>query len=116
MTKTKSLVLWSYEDLLGSSVESLLKNLTNWNPISISKEEGFEALSKAVETTHAELVILRQGEPNDSTILLMHLLQAHPGLRVITINFENNVMEIYNKQEILIKEAADLNSVIENNP
>ena len=43
----------------------------------------------------------------------MQLLQDHPGIKVITINLENNSMEVYSKRKVWVKETADLISVMD---
>ena len=43
----------------------------------------------------------------------MELLNDHPDVKVITLGFENNSMEVYSKQTIEIKQVSDLVSVLE---
>jgi len=113
MTKSKTVVIWGREDILSSSVELFLTTIKGWNVVSISNEEGFDALILAVETIDPEVVILHQGEHTIPTHLPMQLLQDHPGIKVITINLENNSMEVYSKRKVWVKETADLISVMD---
>ncbi len=116
MMKSKKIVLWGREDLLSSSVELFLTAQKGWCVVSISNEENFEALILAVNKVHPDVVIIQQGDRSSNSYPLMKLIQDHPGLRVITVSLEDNLMEVYSKQNILVKSASDLISVVEAAP
>ena len=111
--KSKTILLWGREDLLSSSVELFLTAQKGWKVINISDEEKFEALIKAVDKVDPEVVIIHQGDHSNNSYPLMKLIQDHPRLRVITVSLKDNVMEVYSKQNILVKSASDLISVVE---
>ena len=113
MMKSKTIVLWGREDLLSSSVELFLTNQKGWEVISISNEESFNALLEAVDKMHPDVVIIHQGDRSTNSSLPMQLIQDYPGLRVITMSLQDNLMEVYSKQNILVKAASDLISVVE---
>ena len=110
--KPKTIVLWGREDLLSSSVELFLTAQKGWRVISISIEENFEALILAVAKVHPDVVIIQEGDHPANSYPLMKLIQDHPGLRVITVSLKDNIMEVYSKQNILVKSASDLISVV----
>ena len=114
--KSKTIVLWGREDLLSSSVELFLATQKGWNVISISNEENFDTLLLALEKVHPSVVIIQQGDCTGNSNLPMKLIQDHSGLMVITVNPNDNLMEVYSKQNILVKSASDLISVVENAP
>jgi len=116
MTKSKTIVLWGREDLLSSSVELFLTSQKGWKVISISNEENFEALILAVDKVQPDVVIIQQGDHSSNSYPLMKLIQNHPGLRVITVSLKNNLMEVYSKQDVLVKSASDLISMVETAP
>ena len=116
MTKSKTIVLWGREDLLSSSVELFLTSQKGWKVISISNEENFEALILAVNKVRPDVVIIQQGDRSSNSYPLMKLIQNHPGLRVITVSLNNNLMEVYSKQDVLVKSASDLISMVETAP
>ena len=111
--KSKTIVLWGREDLLSSSVELFLTDQKGWKVVNISDEENFDVLIQAVEKVNPDVVIILQGDRACHSNAPMILLQDHPGLKVITLNPKNNVMEVFSKQNILVKSASDLISVIE---
>lgn len=116
MMKSKTIVLWGREDLLSSSVELFLTSQKGWKVISISNEENFEALILAVNKVRPDVVIIQQGDRSSNSYPLMKLIQNHPGLRVITVSLNNNLMEVYSKQDVLVKSASDLISMVETAP
>ena len=116
MKKSKTIVLWGREDLLSSSVEIFLTAQKGWHVVSISDEENFEALSKAVDKVNPEVIIIHQGDHPRNSDPLMKLIQAHPGLRVITVSLKDNLLEVYSKQNILVRSGLDLISAVEGDP
>ena len=113
MMKSKKIMLWGREDLLSSSIELFLTAQKGWKVINISDEEKFEALIKAVDKVDPEVVIIHQGDHSNNSYPLMKLIQDHPRLKVITVSLKDNLMEVYSKQNILVKSASDLISVVE---
>ena len=85
--------------------------------VSISNKEDLDALILAVETTQPDIVIIHQEcHALINLIYRCNSLQDHPAIKVIMISLENNMMEVYSKQKILVKQASDLITVIENEP
>ncbi len=113
MTKSRTIVLWGREDLLSSSVELFLTSQKGWRVVSISDEENLEALDLAVEKVNPDFVFIQQGDRSGDSHLPVQLLEDHPGLKVITFNSQNNLIEVYVKQTIMVKSASDLISIVE---
>ena len=113
MVKSRTIVLWGRKDILSSSVETFLTAQKGWFVVSISNEGNFEALIQAVAKVHPDVVIIQQGDRSSNSYPLMKLIRDHPGLRVITVSLMDNLMEVYSKQDILVKSASDLISVVE---
>jgi hypothetical protein len=109
----KTVVLWGSEDILISSVESILSSNKEWEVISLSNKVDIDALIQVVETTHANIIIMQQTGKSDPIFIPMQLLKDIPSLRVITVNLENNSMEVFSKQKILVKDVTDLMSIFE---
>ncbi len=113
MKKTKTVLLWGREDLLSSSVEFFLASKNRWEVISLCNKDGTDALLKAVDSIQPNVVIIHLGEHDDPEKLPMALFQTFPALKVITVSLENNSVQIYNKQRVWIKDAADLLLAVE---
>ena len=114
MTKEKLILLCGGEDILSSSIEFTLSTRDDWKVFSISNLKGCETLRKAMETLHPDIVIIHQEFHQDPKHLILQLLMDHPTIKVIMVSLENNMIEVYSKQNILAQEASDLITVIEN--
>ncbi len=116
MTKAKIIVIWGSEDILNKYLEFLLATKKDWNVVRISNRADLEALIPSFEYKKVDLVVIQQGCHNGPNCFPLQLLQAHPAMKVITINLENNLMDVYTKQNILVNQASDLIGVIEDEP
>ena len=113
---SKTIVLWGQDDLLSSTVELFLTTEKGWNVVNIPIEQNVDALMKAVDKVHPDVVIIQQGDCPASSSFPTSLLKDHPKLKVITLNPNDNLMEVYSKQNILVQSASDLVSVVEAKP
>ncbi len=114
MAKEQMILLCGGEDILSSSIEFILSAREDWKVISISNLEGCETVRKAMETLHPDIVIIHQEFYPDPKHLMLQLLQDYPAIKVLMISLENNLIEVYSKQNRLAKDASDLITVIEN--
>lgn len=114
MTKSKIIVVWGNQDLLGSSIEYFLSGREGWKVLCVSEREELLALIRAAGTEQIDVLIVHQGHRDNLADFPLHLLQDHPSMRVISISLENNAMEVYSKQKVMVKQASDLIAVIEN--
>ena len=113
MMKSKTIVLWGREDLLSSSVEIFLTTQKGWRVINISNEENFDALLVAINKVHPDVVIIHLGNCTSVLNLPTELFRSLPDVKVITLSSKDNLIEIYNKQNVIVRSASDLISVIE---
>jgi len=111
--KSKTIVLWGREDLLSTSVELFLKVQQGWQVFTISREDPLDVLIQVIDGSHADAVIIHQANCRENAQLPGILLQNHPGLKVIFVSPNNNLMEVYGKQNILVTSSADLISTVE---
>ena len=111
--KQKTIVLWSRGDLLSTSIEFFLTTQKGWHVFNLPNDENPDILIKTVDDLNPDVVIIYQWDRADDLNLPTSLLQDHPGLRVITVNPENNVLEVYSKQHIVVKSASDLISAVQ---
>lgn len=113
MMKSKTIVLWGREDLLSSSVEIFLTTQKGWRVINISNEENFDALLVAINKVHPDVVIIHLGNCTGVLNLPTELFRSLPDVKVITLSSKDNLIEIYNKQNVIVRSASDLISAIE---
>lgn len=111
MAKTKKVVFWGREDLLGHSVEIFLSAREEWEVIRISSGPKGEGLFDVIEKENPDVVLLYL-EDDDRT-LPTRLIQCYPGMKVIALNLDSNEIETYNRQILCITEIEDLLSAVE---
>lgn len=111
--ESKTIVILGQGDLLSSSVELLLKAQKGWNVINIPNDYELKALNKTVDKFKPDVVIIHQGNCTGEMNLPTDLFRNLPDVKVITLSSKDNLIEIYNKQNIIVKSASDLISVID---
>ena len=116
MTIAKLIIVWGNEDILCAAIESILAAQTNWKVVGTSSKADFEALIQSLETVQSDIVIIHSAHQSDPTNLPLQLLQDYPTLKVISVTLENNALEVYSKQKIIVNQATDLIQAIENEP
>jgi len=113
MVKSRTVILFGREDLLARAIEIFLSNKKEWEVIRISDKHSEKVLIREVDKANPDVVILCQGDSIGQNDLPWRLMQSHPEIKVITIGLENNVMGIYNKKMVLVREVPDLLTVID---
>ena len=113
ITNSKVIILWGEDVLLLRAVELLLNTKEGWKQIRFSEDWEDDTMIQEVKRVHPDVIVVHEGIFVEKTHLLTKFVQDFTKLKVITISLENNLLEVYNKQTILIKEAADLISIIE---
>jgi hypothetical protein len=111
--KSKTIVLCGQDDVLSSYVEHFLTSQKGWRVVNISIEKGPDALIQLVDKIHPNIVILQLGNRSSNSNVPAALLQHQPRLKVLTLSLNDNRLEVYSRQDILIKSSDDLISAIE---
>jgi len=111
---SKTVILWGREDLLGKAVELILSNCKEWEVIKSFDEQNFDGLFHLVETHHPKAIIINLGDCEECSHLPLYLIHDHPDLKVITINLENNVLEVYDRHRVRVQGISDLLAVVGN--
>ena len=115
MTNSKTILLWGNDDLLSSYIQDLLTGQKGWKVICIPIEDEVDMVLQVVHREQPHSVIIQSGDRSSIPFIPTLLLQINPNLVVMTLNLNNNLMEVYSKQDILIRSSSDLISVIEAN-
>lgn len=113
MVMSKKIVLWGHDDLLSFFVDLFLTSQTGWDVVHVSFEKNLESLIQLVNRVNPEVVIIQLGEHSDNSNVPAILSQYHPNLKVITLSLNNNLMEVYSKQNVLVESIADFISIVE---
>ena len=112
--KPKTILLWSREDLLSTSVEFFLAAQEEWNVVSVSGNK-VATLVRNIHEINPDVVIISQERCRKNMELLMDLFLQYPELRIITLNMDDNQIEVYSKQNIMVQTASDFIAIVEAN-
>ena len=115
MPNPKTVILWGQNDLLTKAMEMFLTadESEAWNVIKLPADQCIAGLVEQVQSIKPDLVILYQANPGDDSDQLGKLIQDQPDLKMITVSLENNVMQVYSKRSITVRQVSDLLSVLE---
>jgi len=113
MCIAKTIVLWGHDDLLSSFLEHFLVTRKGWEVINLSISQNLDALVQVLDITGADVLIIQLGDHVIDPCIPQALQQSYPGLRVITLSLNDNLMEVYSKQNILVQSAEDLITVLD---
>ncbi len=110
--KTKQRVLIvEHNSLLGAGMESLLNNASDLYSAGVTPNSKDE-LIQSISEFQPDVVILDKTSSLINSVGLSVLLKNHPKLRVVAVSANDNLLHIYNKQQVLIMQAADLVNII----
>lgn len=113
-TRTRKAVLWGREDLLSRAISLFLETRMTWDVIKVSSDGNVDGLIQKIGRVKPDVVILCQETVDgDSALPLRVLVDEQHCLKVVTLSLENNLMQVYSKQKIMIQGVADLFSVVE---
>lgn len=112
MKKQKTIVVWGREDILISSIKLFLAVQEDWTVVSITSQEELDALVLNPDAKQPDIVVIHQGCHNSPEDFPLQLLQEHPTIKVIMVSLEDNLMDVYSKQKVLLRDASDLISAI----
>lgn len=94
------------------AVASLLIKQNDWRVIRISDEASETQLVEQIQTVYPQVLIVHQDTLLGNLPLLIKFIQTCSKLKIITINLDNNGLEIFNKQTTCLKEVSDLMAII----
>ncbi len=94
MGKQKTAILWGRDDVLSRAIELFLTSSKYWEVITIRDTQPVELLQKTIDDLDPNVVIIHQGDnkacSDEKEGLPFHLIQKHPGIKVIIMSLENN--------------------------
>ena len=109
---SKRIALLGGDNLLLNAVEKLLGTKEVWEVVRFSDDWDDDTLIHEVKNVCPDVFILHEGTFFEKRQLLAKFLQDFPRLKVVTINLEKNLLDVYDKQTIRINHASDLLAII----
>lgn len=116
MTNKRDILVCGREDILSYAIGLFLSANEDWIVNTTTFQEEMNELIAAIETIQPDIVIIQQDLYENPTSIPFQLLRDHPGITVILVSLANNLMEIYSKQQVCVKQVSDLISFIERTP
>jgi len=110
---TRKAILWGQVDVLAQAVSQFLAASMNWDVIRVPTEEGIENLIREIRRMRPNVVILCQERAVDDVSLPIRLIQEQLCPRVVTVELESNLIQVYSKQNLIVQGASDLLSIVE---
>jgi hypothetical protein len=105
------LVVETGETLLGAAVESLLRHAPDLN-VSMCHAADKASLIDVIGQVTADVVVVHATAQTFSQEDALALLGTSTSLRIVLINDYDNVMHVYDKNQVTIEQVDDLFSII----
>jgi len=109
----RKVILCGRDDLLTQAVHLFLESRTQWNVIRVLSDVHGPEIIPEITGSKPDVVILCQDRVFEDSILPLRLISEELCQKVVTVNLENNQLQVYSKKDIVIKEVSDLLCVIE---
>lgn len=98
------------ELLLGAGIEHLLAGEADLDVMGIAGVDEANLLNE-IKRSQPDIVILDRATCLINPVKLLTQLQVYPHLRVIVISADDNIVQIFEKQEVLVTRIRDLASL-----
>ena len=94
-----------------------LTNLINASEVGLvvyeSQAQTLAELVQEINNSQADVILLENSNTFAREAILTKLLMLYPKLLVVIVNEENNWLNIYRREDVLMTSPADLMSVIQ---
>ena len=109
-TTMQRVLIVENELLLGAGIEHLLAGEADLNVRGIARADE-AVLLEEIKLSQPDVVILDEATCLTDPMKLLAHLQDHPRLRVIVVSANDNVVQIFDKQQVLVNQTSDLASL-----
>jgi hypothetical protein len=101
-------------DILNAYLHAFLAKIEGWEILNLQGLAELDDFIRRHDQAPPDTFIVIHDEKQHCLCdLQMRLLQEQSRLKMVVINSEDNTVEIYRKQKILLKKVSDLVSLIE---
>ena len=111
--QSRKAMLWGRDDLLTQAIHLFLESRWNWKVIRVLSDAHGPEIIPEMTGSKPDVVILCQDKVNGDSTLPLQLINEQFCSKVVTVNLENNQLQVYSKQDIVIEGVSDLLCVIE---
>ena len=99
--------------LIGAGIYSFLAGETDLEVAGISPSDQAELIHE-IRRLRPDIVVLDEDSRLVDPTNLLAWLEGYPKLRLVVINANDNRVSIYDKQQVLTRQASDLLDIIRN--
>jgi DNA-binding NarL/FixJ family response regulator len=101
------------DSLLGFALTNLINASENGLVVIESNAQTLEEFIKEINDNEADVILLEKSSPFAGEAALTKLLMLYPKLLVVIVNEENNWLNIYRREDLLMTSPTDLMNVIQ---
>ena len=101
------------DSLLGFALTNLINASECGLVVIESDAQTLEELIQEINGNEADVILLEKSSSFAGEAALTKLLMLYPKLLVIIVNEENNWLQIYRREDVLMTSPADLMDVIQ---
>ena len=112
MNTLKRILVVIGESYIGKGVESLLSRQADLRVDSFPFLDGI-SLGDQIEGYQPNVIILDESLLSSKRIDLSSLLMGYPKMRVLVLGIQDNRLNVFDHQELIVSHSNDLVSVIE---
>lgn len=110
MARRRVLILEG-DHLPSAGVRSLLSNQNDLHVLA-KVFTSFEEMLQIIDDFQPNVIVMDDGMLEKSALGLATSLKDYPSLRTIIVHWEDNEIEVYDRQKVVIRELQDFLSVI----
>ena len=94
-------------NVLATGIESLLKSADDLSVNRIAFSDKNVVLAE-IDRLQPTVLVLDEAQTLAQVMPLLELLRVHPDLKIMVVNAENNVVQVYERRELFLKAGTDL--------
>jgi hypothetical protein len=107
----KRILILSSDNLLSAGIHRLVTRELGYDPVQVSLHDDISILRES-DLEQVSIIILNGSKKSNEMSLLLKLLQFSKELKLIFINVDDNLTQIFEKHEFQIKSSGDLCTAI----
>jgi hypothetical protein len=105
--KLKRILILSSDNILSAGIQRLVTRELGYDPVQVSLHDDISNLREC-DLDQVSIIILNGSKKSNEMSFLLKLLQFSKELKLIFINVDDNLTQIFEKHEFQIKSSADL--------
>ena len=116
MTLSKLIVIWGCENVVNTHIKNSISTRKDWKEVRISELSELDATIQSQAETPEEIVFISEESFHKVSFEDLQVIEGRTDIKLITLSFNNNIMDVFSRQAIFVQQASDLLSIIEKPP